>query len=75
MLTAQVKFQRVDTRRSIHHAADVAGFLVSTWRRNGQVVGEWQISATKEAITAYVSVLERSSLSKKLANEYVKREW
>ena len=73
MLTAQVKIQRVDARSAIHDAVDAATSLVSSWRRNGQVVGEWKIAVKKEAISAYVSVLERSSLGRKFENEYVKK--
>jgi predicted nucleic acid-binding Zn ribbon protein len=72
MFTVQVKFRIVDVRRGTLEAAEAATSLVSTWRRNGQTVGEWQVAASREAITVYASVLERSSLSGKFANEYVK---
>lgn len=74
MLTAQVKFRIVDAGLEICAAAEAATSLLSTWRRNGQIVGEWQVAASKEAIAAYASVLERSSLSRKFANEYVRSE-
>jgi len=74
MFTLQVKFRMVDAGRDIGTAADAVTSLLSTWRWNGQIVGEWPIAATKAGITAYASALERSSLSRKFANEYVKSE-